>query len=168
MSARSSTHCAPATTSTLSQWPPARWPELAELSLRRSLGYERSTAPENSGLHLSQNRTQETEAEHAWVRDDDVAVPMREDITLLADVHRPATPGRYPVLVAASPYPRQIQDLGAPLGFIEAGQTDVASRSYVHVIANLRGPGGSSGTFEFLDTQERGDLRGGESSDRRT
>jgi predicted acyl esterase len=54
---------------------------------------------------------------HAMTRDEDVAVPMRDQIDLLADVHRPAEPGRYPVLIAASPYPRQIQDLGAPAGF---------------------------------------------------
>jgi predicted acyl esterase len=55
---------------------------------------------------------------HAMAHDDDVAVPMRDGVTLLADVHRPVEPGRYPVLVAASPYPRQIQNLGAPAGFI--------------------------------------------------
>jgi predicted acyl esterase len=49
-------------------------------------------------------------------RADDVAIQMRDGVTLLADVHRPATSGRYPVLIAASPYPRQIQDLGAPMG----------------------------------------------------
>jgi hypothetical protein len=49
--------------------------------------------------------------------DDDVVVPMRDGVTLLADVHRPSTPGKYPVLIAASPYPRQIQNLGTPPPF---------------------------------------------------
>jgi putative CocE/NonD family hydrolase len=98
-------------------------------------------------------------AEHAITREDNVAIPMRDGINLLADVHRPAEPGRYPVLVAASPYPRQIQNLGAPLGFIEAGATDFwVPRGYVHVIVNLRGTGGSGGTFGFFDSQERRDL----------
>ena len=57
----------------------------------------------------------------ARTRDDDVPATMRDGVKLLVDVHRPATPGRYPVLLAASPYPRQIQDIGAPFGFIEAG-----------------------------------------------
>jgi len=97
--------------------------------------------------------------EYAMARDDDVAVPMRDGVTLLADVHRPATPGRYPVLIAASPYPRQIQDLGAPMGFIEAGASDFfVPRGYVHVIANLRGTGGSGGVFGFFDGQERRDM----------
>jgi predicted acyl esterase len=87
------------------------------------------------------------------------AIPMRDGVTLLADIHRPATPGRYPVLVAASPYPRQIQDLGAPMGFIEAGASDFfVPRGYVHVIANIRGSGGSGGTFGFFDGQERRDM----------
>ena len=71
---------------------------------------------------------------------------MRDGVHLLADVHRPATPDRYPVLIAASPYPRQIQDIGAPFGFIEAGASDYfVPRGYVHVIANCRGTGGSGG-----------------------
>jgi uncharacterized protein len=92
-------------------------------------------------------------------KDDDVPVPMRDGVTLLADVHRPAEAGRYPVLVAASPYPRQIQNLGAPAGFIEAGASDFfVPRGYVHVIANCRGTSGSGGTFGFFDSQERRDM----------
>jgi uncharacterized protein len=93
------------------------------------------------------------------VTDLDVAVPMRDATTLRADIHRPVGGGKYPVLIAASPYPRQIQDLGAPMGFIEAGSTDFfVPRGYVHVIANLRGTSGSEGTFGFHDAQERLDL----------
>src|SRR5271156_7017395 len=87
------------------------------------------------------------------------AVPMRDGINLLADVHRPAEPGQYPVLIAASPYPRQIQDLGAPMGFIEAGASDFfVPRGYVHVIANMRGTSGTEGVFGFFDGQERRDM----------
>jgi uncharacterized protein len=96
---------------------------------------------------------------YAFVRDDDVEVPMRDGIKLLADVYRPETDGSYPVLIAASPYPRQIQDLGAPMGFIEAGASDFfVPRGYVHVIANVRGTGGSEGTYNFMDAQERRDM----------
>ncbi|MGE3987697.1 CocE/NonD family hydrolase [Pseudorhodoplanes sp.] len=97
--------------------------------------------------------------EHAMARDNNIAVPMRDGVTLLADVHRPAEPGRYPVLIAASPYPRQLQDLGAPAGFIEAGASDFfVPRGYVHLIVNLRGTGGSGGTFGLFDAQERRDM----------
>jgi uncharacterized protein len=100
-----------------------------------------------------------SEVRYAMAHDDDVAVPMRDGIRLMADVHRPDTGARFPALVAASPYPRQIQDLGAPMGFIEAGATDFwVPRGYVHVIANLRGTGGSEGTFGCFDSQERLDM----------
>jgi len=46
---------------------------------------------------------------------------MRDGTRLLADIHRPEADGRFPALVAASPYPRQLQDLGAPASFLEAG-----------------------------------------------
>lgn len=88
-----------------------------------------------------------------------VGVPMRDGISLLADVHRPEADGRFPALLAASPYPRQIQDLGAPAGFIEAGATDFwVPRGYGHVIANVRGTGGSGGSFGFFDAAERRDM----------
>ena len=100
-----------------------------------------------------------SEPHHGIRHDINVAAPMRDGVTLMADVHRPNAEGRFPVLIAASPYPRQIQDLGAPMGFIEAGNTPFwVSRGYVHLIANLRGTGGSGGTFGFFDAQERRDM----------
>jgi predicted acyl esterase len=97
--------------------------------------------------------------EHGVRHDVNVAIPVRDGVSLMADVHRPDTDGRFPALIAASPYPRQIQDLGAPMGFIEAGVTDFwVPRGYGHVIANVRGTGGSGGTFGFLDAQERRDM----------
>ncbi len=86
-------------------------------------------------------------------------VPMRDGVTLLADIHRPDADGRFPALIAASPYPRQMQDFGAPAGFIEAGATDFwVPRGYVHLIANVRGTCGSGGEFGFFDPQERQDM----------
>jgi uncharacterized protein len=118
-------------------------------------GQRRLNGPQTTGREY-RNLSQPT---HAMSRVDDVVVPMRDGIPLLADVHRPAEPGRYPVLIAASPYPRQIQNLGAPAGFIEAGASDFfVPRGYVHVIANNRGTSGSGGTFGFFDGQERRDM----------
>lgn len=118
-------------------------------------GQRRLNGPQTTGRdyrNLSQPR-------FGMMRDDDVPAPMRDGIALMADVHRPTAPGRYPVLIAASPYPRQIQNIGAPLGFVEAGASDFfVPRGYVHVIANCRGSGGSGGTFGFFDGQERRDL----------
>ena len=100
-----------------------------------------------------------SEPVHEMTSDLDVAVRLRDGVELLVDVHRPADGGSHPVLVAASPYPRQIQNLGAPMGFIEAGASDFfVPRGYVHVVANLRGTGGSGGTFGMFDEQERRDV----------
>jgi predicted acyl esterase len=118
-------------------------------------GQRRLNGPQTTGRDYRNLSTPQYEI----TRDDDVIVPMRDGVNLLADVFRPSTPARYPVLIAASPYPRQIQDLGAPMGFIEAGASDFfVPRGYVHVIANLRGTGGSGGTFGFFDGQERKDM----------
>ncbi|MBY0390918.1 MAG: CocE/NonD family hydrolase [Mycobacterium pseudokansasii] len=100
-----------------------------------------------------------SEPRHSCRTDANVTITVRDGTTLLADVHRPGSDGRFPALLAASPYPRQMQDFGAPAGFIEAGATDFwVSRGYAHVIANLRGTCGSGGTFSFFDAQERQDL----------
>src|SRR5580658_3808900 len=118
-------------------------------------GQRRLNGPQTTGREY-RNLSQPA---HAMTNDDDVVVPMRDGVTLLADVHRPSAPGKHPVLIAASPYPRQIQNLGAPAGFIEAGATDFfVPRGYVHVIANCRGTSGSGGTFGFFDSQERRDM----------
>jgi putative CocE/NonD family hydrolase len=89
----------------------------------------------------------------------DVAVAMRDGVDLLADVYRPDADGRFPALLAFSSYPRQIQNLRAPLGLVEAGASDFfVPRGYVHVIANARGTAGSGGTWSLLDHEEREDL----------
>ena len=82
---------------------------------QRQLNGPQTTGREYRNLSEPRNRI---------VSDLDVAVPMRDGINLMVDVHRPRDGGSYPVLIAASPYPRQIQDIGAPMGFIEAGATD--------------------------------------------
>jgi predicted acyl esterase len=46
---------------------------------------------------------------------------MRNGAKLLADLFQPDAGGRFPALLSVSPYPRQIQDFGVPLGLIEAG-----------------------------------------------
>src|ERR1700751_2283955 len=103
-------------------------------------GQRRLNGPQTTGREY-RNLSQPS---YAMAHDDNVAVPMRDGVTLLADVHRPAGPGRYPVLVAASPYPRQVQNLGAPAGFIEAGASDFfVPCGYVHVISKCLGTGGA-------------------------
>ena len=60
----------------------------------------------------------------------DVFIPMRDGVRLAADVFRPAVQGRFPALLAISPYGKGIQSLEMPAlppsapwwnGAIEAG-----------------------------------------------
>lgn len=96
---------------------------------------------------------------HETVRVRDVEIEVRDGARLRADVRRPTGEGRFPALVAFSCYPRQLQDVGAPLGFIEAGVVDYfAPRGYAHLIVNARGTAGSEGEWTMLDSTERDDL----------
>jgi uncharacterized protein len=45
---------------------------------------------------------------HKLVLDKDVAVPMRDGASLRANVFRPETPGRYPVLMTLGPYGKDV------------------------------------------------------------
>jgi predicted acyl esterase len=67
-------------------------------------GQRRLNGPQTTG----RNFRNPSEAQYAMACDEDVAVPMCDGARLLVDVHRPDSDGRFPALVAASPYPRQI------------------------------------------------------------
>ena len=54
-------------------------------------GQRRLDGSQTTGPRISQL----SHPTHAMAQDDDIAVPMRDGINLLADVHRPAEPGRY-------------------------------------------------------------------------
>jgi predicted acyl esterase len=100
-----------------------------------------------------------SEARYSTLRTRDLEIEVRDHTILLADSYRPDDAGQFPVLISFSCYPRQIQDIGAPLGFIEAGAVDFfAPRGYVHLIVNARGTGGSTGEWTMLDQTERDDL----------
>jgi putative CocE/NonD family hydrolase len=100
-----------------------------------------------------------SEPQFAIRREDNAEVVMRDGTRLLADLHRPDGPGKFPALVAMSPYPRQMQGLGIPAGFVEAGQSDFfVPRGYAHVIANSRGTCGSEGIYDFWGPGEQTDL----------
>jgi putative CocE/NonD family hydrolase len=92
-------------------------------------------------------------------RTNNIVIVTRDHTTLMADLFQPDAESRFPVLISFSPYPRQLQDVGAPLGFIEAGASDFfVPRGYVHLIVNARGTGGPGGTWGLFDQRERNDL----------
>ncbi len=79
-----------------------------------------------------------------------VAVPMRDGVTLRADVYRPAAPGRFPTLVYRTPYGKD--DL------IESGSEPTIVRAaragYAVVVQDVRGRYHSEG--EFRPYQQEG------------
>ncbi len=80
-----------------------------------------------------------------------VPVPMRDGVTLYADVYRPVVEGRHPVLVSRTPYSTE--------RFPDAYATAVyfARRGYVYVFQDVRGRHESEGRWEpFRDDLEDG------------
>ena len=70
----------------------------------------------------------------------DVRMPMRDGVTLSADVYRPDASGRFPVILVRTPY-----DNGTA-GYVARGK-HWASRGYVYVVQDVRGRGESEGEF---------------------
>lgn len=70
----------------------------------------------------------------------DLRVPMRDGVTLSADVYRPDAPGRFPVILERTPYDNSR---------VERTQTGryLASHGYVYVTQDVRGRGDSEGYF---------------------
>jgi putative CocE/NonD family hydrolase len=66
-----------------------------------------------------------------------VKVPMRDGVTLSADVYRPAGEGKFPVLLQRTPYDRRDPKTGLKL----------ASNGYVVVLQDTRGRFDSGGEF---------------------
>jgi predicted acyl esterase len=97
-----------------------------------------------------------------------VSVPMSDGVRLSTDVSRPDGPGKFPALVAMSPYHLDYQDAyiwpsaarsaraqGAPTVNIESVPRDFfVRRGYVKVLANSRGTGKSGGVLTYLSPQE--------------
>jgi hypothetical protein len=83
---------------------------------------------------------------------------MRDGVELAADVFLPDGDGPFPVLVAVSPYGKEIQSLPYPTQpptspvyyrEVEAGDPRyLTDHGYVHVIADARGIGSSGGSYK--------------------
>jgi hypothetical protein len=72
-----------------------------------------------------------------------VMVPMRDGKRLATDIWLPAAPGRYPVLLARTPYLRTGLHLHEWARYF-------AAKGYVFAVQDTRGRGDSDGEFEFF------------------
>jgi predicted acyl esterase len=98
----------------------------------------------------------------------DVYVTMRDRTRLAVDIYRPDSEGRFPALLAMSPYGKELQSLPLPPqprafsaiwdGSMEAGDMEYfVSRGYAHIIADLRGTGYSDGEYIGLSSHKEGE-----------
>lgn len=96
----------------------------------------------------------------------DVYVAMRDGVHLAVDIFRPDAKGRFPALLAISPYGKETQQLQLPPqalgisplwdGNLEAGDTEyIVSRGYAHIIGDVRGTGYSEGEYVGFHSEHK-------------
>ena len=109
-----------------------------------------------------------SEKKYTMTEERDVMIPMRDGVKVAVDIFRPDDGGKFPALLAMSPYSKGIQSLpiaiqpdrspihhtpmeaGNPVYFTEHG--------YVHIIADVRGTGQSEGEYlGWMSKQEAED-----------
>ena len=96
----------------------------------------------------------------------DVKVRMPDGTLLDGNVYRPAAPERFPVILGAHAYNKELQS--PPLrpvgftpmrGYMESGDsTFFARRGYVHAVFNVRGSGKSEGFYQLMGPVEVQDI----------
>lgn len=79
--------------------------------------------------------------------DRDVSVPMRDEVTLSADVYRPSGPQRRPALIFRTPYDRN------NLGMYGTFALRAATAGYAVIMQDTRGRGSSGGEFTPFVTE---------------
>ena len=94
---------------------------------------------------------------YAMKEEREVLIPMRDGVRLRADLFRPEAEGRFPTLLAMSPYGKGVQSLpvatqppGTPIYLppIEAGSPEyLTARGYAQLIVDVRGTGVSEGKY---------------------
>jgi len=91
----------------------------------------------------------------------EVTITVRDGTEIGAAIYAPERGGRYPALLAASPYRYDNNTLRAGPQFLwrETGPIDFyLKQGYVYVHMDVRGSGKSAGDFEFLGPREQQDL----------
>jgi hypothetical protein len=80
------------------------------------------------------------QAEYEIQFEKDVMMPMRDGVKLAANIFRPKADGKFPVLLARSPYGKGDEKQGDGLRYVPKG--------YVVIIQDCRGKGSSEGEWE--------------------
>ena len=96
----------------------------------------------------------------------DVRVRMPDGVTLDGDLYRPASNERFPVILGAHAYNKNLQSPPMrPVGFtpmrgyMESGDsTFFARRGYIHAVFNVRGSGNSGGFYQLMGPLEVRDV----------
>ena len=102
-----------------------------------------------AALFVMQQRRAETPAEPVvdMAVDRDVAVVLRDGVTLRADVYRPRGPGKFPVLLFRTPYGKHYAADSYRI------QRLAVERNYAVVFQDVRGRYASEGTFTPYRTE---------------
>jgi predicted acyl esterase len=125
----------------------------------------------NMKEEMALNRPNETKGSkpvYPMTSEKNISVPMRDGTRLSINFFRPQAEGKFPVLLAYSPYGKEVQSISMQpqpptsvrwRGYLEAGNSEyIVSRGYVHIIADIRGTGQSEGTcHNLLSKQEAED-----------
>jgi predicted acyl esterase len=109
---------------------------------------------------------QTSDRKYDIVEERDVQIPVRDGTILVGNIFRPASEGRFPVILGCHPYNNELQT--APLwptahdshrGFIESGDPSFyVRRGYVQAIFNVRGTGKSQGYYQMRGPLEAQDI----------
>lgn len=94
----------------------------------------------------------------------DVKITMRDGVQLAADVYVPTlvdgkpAPGPFPVLVSETPYGKEAASVDA-LNILAGHRPYLVKRGYIQVLVDVRGQGGSQGSFQLLGPDEAADSK---------
>ncbi len=108
-----------------------------------------------------------SQPQYGTIVEENVFVPARDGVGLAIDIYRPDGPGKFPALLAMSPYGKTLQTFETPPqpfgkscfeASVESGDPYFyTQRGYVYVIGDLRGIGDSEGAYEGLFSRHEGE-----------
>ncbi|MBC7292881.1 MAG: CocE/NonD family hydrolase, partial [Thermoleophilia bacterium] len=103
-----------------------------------------------------------SQPQYKMVVEKDVMVTMRDGVRLAVNIYRPDAPGKFPALLAADSYQKDLVDLPLLPIFHMRETNDIewfVSRGYVFVHSDSRGTGHSvEGEWQLFSQEEQNDL----------